>query len=186
MTTPWKPAGEWAGLTVAVLASGPSMTAAVAEALREHKTIAVNYTHRLAPWADMLVGLDANWPKEMREFEGMRVTGIEDPEFDALYIGPQWERVRMAAGREIEVHNSGLAAVRIAARMGAARIILAGFEPSTHRRFFTEEWSEQSPADPYPGVAEGLEQIVAQLRAAGVAVEFYEEPKPARVGIKRG
>ena len=115
MTTTWKITPDWQGQTVAVLASGPNMSQEVADALREHRRIVVNFTHRLAPDADMLVALDGNWPQELRDFAGLRVTGVLDDDLDALYIGPRWERVQMAPGHEIEVHNSGLTAIRIAA-----------------------------------------------------------------------
>jgi hypothetical protein len=176
MTTPWTPAGEWAGQTVAVLASGPSMSAEVAQALREHRTIAVNYTHRLAPWADMLVGMDGNWPREWREFAGWRVCGIEDDTLDAFYVGHMSERVTLAAGHTIDFRNSGLAAIRIAARMGASRIILAGFEPENPRRWHDDEVDSGELV----GVAAGLAQLRAELAAAGVVVEDFQPKRKAK------
>lgn len=173
MTQPWKNDPLWPGATVAVLASGPSMSAEVAEALREHRTIAVNEAIRVAPWADMMLALDANWPQSYREFEGMRLTGVEDESLDAFYIGPRWERVRMSAGCELEIHNSGLAAIRIAAQMGASRIVLAGFDPEKPGHFHEGEVFE------YQGLAEGLRQITAELTARGVSVERFELPQPA-------
>lgn len=182
MTTSWKPNGEWAGATVAVLASGPSMSVEVAQALREHRTIAVNDAARVAPWADMLVALDAlrHWPPEWREFAALRVTGIADEEHDALYAGPRYERVRLASNHEIEIHNSGLAAVRIAAEMGAARIILAGFEPEARRHFYDDEVDTGE----YVGLADGLAAITAELQARGIAVERYAPPPPAGVEVQ--
>jgi len=168
MTTIWKPAGEWQGATVAVLATGPSMSAEVAESLREHKTIAVNLALRLAPWADMLVAMDGNWPQEFRDFEGMRVTGIADEDLDALYIGPRWESVTLGPGHHIEIRNSGIAAVRIAAEMGAAKVIMAGFDfPGSAGHFYDDEVDTGQ----YLGVAEGLSALVAELTASGIEVE---------------
>jgi hypothetical protein len=158
MTILWKPAGEWSGATGAVLASGPSLTAGAADGLRAYRCIAVNHSLDLAPWADMLVALDAGWPKSWRKFKGLRVTGVEDDGLDALYIGHRFERVELAAGQVVEIRNSGLAAVRIAGEMGAARVILAGFD------------ADDSHPD-YPGVAAGLRAIVAELTASGVTVE---------------
>lgn len=173
MTTPWKPDGSWKGATVAVLASGPSMSADVAESLREHRTIAVNHSHRMAPWADMLVALDGNWPQSFREFAGMRVTGVKDDELDALYAGPMYERVQFRPGHAIEIRNSGLSAIRIAAGMGAARIILAGFDyPGVLGHFYDDEVDTGD----YIGLREGLEALTAELRVRGIAVEHYEPP----------
>jgi len=167
MTTTWKITPDWQGQTVAVLASGPNMSQEVADALREHRRIVVNYTHRLAPDADMLVAMDGNWPQEFRDFAGLRVTGVLDDDLDALYIGPRWERVQMEAGRQIEVHNSGLTAIRVAAAMGASRIILAGFAPDTPGHWYDNQ------QDAYTGVAQGLAAIEAELTARGVKVERF-------------
>lgn len=128
MTTPWKPAGEWAGTTVAVLANGKSMNAAVAESLRQYRTIVTDDAVAFAPWADMLVALGGNWSQEKREFAGMRITGVDDDALDALYVGPMSERIQLGAWNEIEVMDSGLAAIRIAVEMGANRVILSGFD----------------------------------------------------------
>ena len=43
------------------------MTEEVADSLRSHRTIAVNYACRLAPWADMLVALDLGDLQELKE-----------------------------------------------------------------------------------------------------------------------
>ena len=171
MTTIWQPSGEWAGKTVAVLASGPNMSADIAKALRKHKTIAVNFAVRAAPWADMLVALDGNWPQELRDFEGIRVTGVADETLDARYIGPQWERVKLGESHEIEIHNSGLSAVRLAARMGASKIILAGFEPEARRHFYDDD---EVDTGEYVGLTLALDALVQELRRAGVTVERYE------------
>jgi len=167
MTTTWKITPDWQGQTVAVLASGPNMSQEVADALREHRRIVVNFTHRLAPDADMLVAMDGNWPKELRDFTGLRVTGVLDDDLDALYIGPRWERVQIAPGHEIEVHNSGLTAIRIAAQMGAARIILAGFDLGTPGHWY------DGVQEAYTGVAQGIAALEAELTARGVKVERF-------------
>lgn len=167
MTKLWKPTELWQGQTVAVLASGPGMNARVAESLRQHRCIAVNHTSRLAPWADMLVSLDGAWSAEFREFAGMRVTGVEDDDLDALYAGPMYEQIELSPGHRIDVRNSGLAAVRIAAAMGASRVILAGFDPEARRRWHDDEVDTGA----YVGIATGLQAIVTELVAAGLQVE---------------
>lgn len=168
MTTFWKPAGEWCGQTVAVMAAGPTMSRALAQSLRRHRTIAVTRAAKLAPWADMLIALDPNWPPEYRAFRGMRVTGVEDGELDALYIGHRSESVMLRPGHIVSLRNSGLMAVRIAAEMGAQRILLAGFAPDVPKYF------DGLSAGPYVGVTEGLRQIAAELSARGVIVERVE------------
>ena len=191
MTTTWQISPEWAGETVAVLGCGPSLTREAVGAVRDHVShvIVVNHAHRLAPWADVLVALDGHWPDEYRQFAGRRVTGIEDPDLDASYIGPRWETVTLRPGHQVEVHNSGLAAVRLAAALGAERILLIGFEPEENRRWYDDEvdTGDRPADDPYTGVAQGLVQITKQLAEQGVTVERWETPSnPPAVAPKKG
>jgi hypothetical protein len=167
----------WAGETVAVLASGPSLTAELAESVREHRCIVVNHSCRMAPWADMLVALDGNWPQEFRDFAGMRVTGVEDEDLDALYIGPSYERITLAPGHVIETRNSGLTAIRIAAAAGAAKILLLGFDPETRGHWYDDGADAQrQDGEPYPGLTAGLNALISELRAGGIVVERIALP----------
>ena len=177
MTTTWKIPPDWQGETVAVLASGPNMSQEVADALREHRRIVVNFTHRLAPDADMLVAMDGNWPQEFRDFAGLRVTGVKDDSLDALYIGPRWERVTLSPVSQIEIHNSGLTAIRIAAEMGASKIIMAGFDPENPRHWYDDE---VDTGNVYTGLSKALEALRAELSAKGVTVEEYAPPVKPR------
>ena len=169
MTKPWQPSGQWAGETVAVLASGPSLTADVVQALSEHHCIAVNLACLLAPDADLLVGLDGNWPTAMRDFAGAKVTAVQDDTLDAFYIGPQWRTVQVAPGHALEITNSGLTAVELAGRLGAARIILAGFDHPHQCGHFYDDVVE-----PYTGLEIAMRELIARLRAQGVTVEYFE------------
>ena len=69
----------WRGQTVAILASGPSMSQAVADRVGEAKVcvVAVNTTVKLAPWADMLYAADDFWivkyEKLAAGFAGLKV-----------------------------------------------------------------------------------------------------------------
>jgi len=128
----WSIPREWAGETVAILASGPSMSQAVADRVRAAgiPSIAVNNTFRLAPWADILYAADSKWwactPDALR-FAGLKVSceGVRG----ALSL-----RNAGKVGYSDEpdcVHtfgNSGAQAIQIAAKAGAARILLLGFD----------------------------------------------------------
>lgn len=125
----WTVPQMWAGQTVAILASGPSMSQAVADQVRCLPTIAINTTYRLAPLATMLYAADPEWwqahPDALR-FGGLKVsvsdvkgvmrlrnsgnTGF-DPDPSALRTGG----------------NSGYQALHIAAHAGAARVLLCGY-----------------------------------------------------------
>jgi hypothetical protein len=159
VTTLWKvPPDLWAGQTVAILASGPSMCQALAESVRGYPCIALNHTARFAPHADMIVALDGISLPKAENFAGLRVTGNDDPESDALYVGQMWERITLGPNNVVEVRNSGLAAIRIAAAAGASKILLVAFEP------------EAAPGV-YPAMIEGLAAIISELRERGVEVE---------------
>lgn len=131
----WSVPRMWDGETVAILASGPSMNQEVADACRIVRTIAVNTTFKLAPWADMLYASDAPWWMHYREevaaFAGLKV-GSQAPHIpvaDLLLLkntgmdgfDPDPSCVR--SGR-----NSGYSAMHVATHAGAKRILLCGFD----------------------------------------------------------
>lgn len=179
MTTPWTITPDWAGETVAVLASGPSMNRATADDLKQFRRIAVNHTFQLAPDADMLVALDLDsklWAAA-KNFSGLRVCGVSSDDIDALYAGQMYQRVEMGPCDVIELHNSGLAAIRIAAAMGAARIVLAGFDPDVPGHFAGRP--EATPGQPqHAALSVGLRALISELRAAGVVVDRYQPATP--------
>jgi hypothetical protein len=132
--------GFWAvprcfeGGTVAVLASGETMSREVADAVRAAgvPAIAINATFRLAPWAWMLYGADQPWwdhkdYRDARHFAGLKVSC--EPVAGVLQIhntgttgfDPDPGCVRTGG-------NSGYQGVHIAAHTGARRILLCGFD----------------------------------------------------------
>lgn len=168
MTTKWAiPADMWAGETVAILGAGPDMTAELAETARGYKTIAVNRAIKFAPWADMFVALDPHHPfweeADNLDFKGLRVLGVEHDDYDALYAGMFYENVQITEGHIIQIRNNALAAIRIAFRAGAKKIILLGFDP--------ERYEETHAHTGFYGLKQGLEQIISEFRAAGVEIE---------------
>lgn len=184
MTTPWTiPPDLFAGQTVAILGAGPDMSAELAETARGHKTIAVNRAVKFAPWADMFVALDPHHPfwedADNVGFRGIRICGIEC-DIDALYPGMLYERVEIAPGHVIDIRNNALAAIRIAARGGAKKIILLGFDP--------ERYEEIHAHTGFRGLVQGLEQITAELRSKGIEIERIDSAnqfpgtRPARRG----
>lgn len=134
MTTAWKVPPMWRGRTVAVLASGPSMSLQVATlARRAGAAVAVNDTYRLAPWADVLYGADADWWRrnpQARDFPGLKVCA------DDSLLWPEVLNLRHTGKSGFDPDptcirsggNSGYQAVHVAAQAGAARILLCGFD----------------------------------------------------------
>ena len=183
MTTIWNPDGIWQGETVAILGAGPDMTAELAATAKGHKTIAVNRAVKFAPWADMFVALDPHHPfweeADRLGFAGLRVCGVEC-DYDALYAGMFYETVQMAEGHTLQIRNNALAALRIAARAGAKKIILLGFDPV--------RYEEVHAHTGFAGLVQGLAQITAELRANGIEIEQIDskDQKPGTSALRRG
>lgn len=131
--TLWSVPRMWPGKTVAILASGPGMSAEIAAAVRQSNLpcIAINDTYRLAPFADMLYGADSEWWEHRRgvpEFSGIKVCC----QFTVLGVlvlkhtgtsGFDDNPAHVRTGS-----NSGYQAVHIAVHAGASRVLLFGFD----------------------------------------------------------
>ena len=153
----WKIPPMWAGRTVAVLASGPGLTASVAEEIRAAgvPAIVVNTSFRRAPWADLLYAADVPWwlhpeHRDAHAFAGLRVTIGTTPEAEGLRPGTvQVLRQAGVVGWSDAVDelytlgNSGAQALQIAIKAGAARVLLAGFD---FTRDFGAHWHGDHPA----------------------------------------
>lgn len=173
MTYPLEITPIWQGKTVAVLASGQSLTQDLADTVKDLPRIAVRRACRLARDADFVLALDGppnfGFWDESEGLPGTRVCGVEC-DLDAAYLNLPHEAVTLAPGHTIQMRNNGLAAIRLAALLGAECILLLGFDPPPFRHFYDDvdaDW------DQYPGLAVGLAALVAELQAHGVAVEFH-------------
>jgi hypothetical protein len=122
----------WQGQTVGVLASGSSMTAAAADAVRAAgvPAIAINTTFRLAPWAAMLYAADAAWWQQTpgaMAFAGLKVT-MEDVR-GVHRIGRAGTVGYTDDTAVLHTYsNSGAQAIQVAAKAGARRILLLGMD----------------------------------------------------------
>ena len=134
----WTAPRLWPGETVCCLGSGPSLTAAQCERARGRaRVIACNDSWRLAPWADVLYGCDWRWWRKhagVPAFAGVKVTisnslghlddypdinVIENTGTEGLDTRPNGIRT----GR-----NSGYQAINLAVHMGAALVVLLGYD----------------------------------------------------------
>lgn len=122
----------WPGATVAVLASGPSMSQDAGDAVRAARlpAIAINTTFRLAPWADMLYAADSAWWQHTPgalAFAGEKVT-MEEVR-GVHRIGRAGKTGYSDNPAELHTYgNSGAQAIQIAAKAGAARILVVGMD----------------------------------------------------------
>jgi hypothetical protein len=147
------------------------------------RVIAVKDAVRLAPWADVLYacGSDAGrwWPTygpTLQDFAGLRftldpaaaawATALKQTGFSGLETDPHGLRT----GK-----NSGYQAINLAVHLGAARIVLLGYDlqqgPKGEQRWFgshpwqTRPWSELGHA-----MLPLFETLVEPLAKAGVTV----------------
>lgn len=169
----------WPGETVVCIASGPSLTPEDVNFVRgKARVIVVNTTYKLAPWADVLYACDDRWwrwergaptftglkfalTKRSAEWPGVRVlqkTGIE-----GLEVNP----VALRTGA-----NGGYQAMNLAVHLGAARIVLLGYDMQTGDRG-REHWHEDHPnrsTSPYATFVRYFGSIVEPLRALNIEV----------------
>lgn len=172
MAIKFNPDGIWQGETVAIIGAGPDMSADLAIKAKDHKTIVVNRAIKFAPWADMFVALDPHHPfwESAEDFKGFKIIGVDVDDYDnALYCGMLYERVTFEDGSIREIRNNALAAIRIAYKAGAKKIILLGFDP--------ERYEEVHAHTGFSGLKQGLEQIINELRSNGVEVERIDSEK---------
>lgn len=114
------------------MASGPSMSAEIADMVCGLPAIVTNSTFRLAPWAWMLYAADAAWwnhpsNKDAQDFAGLKVS-VERAH------GVHWIKHAGRIGYSDDptcihsVGNSGAQAIQIAMKSGAKKVILCGFD----------------------------------------------------------
>lgn len=132
MSDAWRMPVLWPGATVAILASGPSMSREAAEQVRAAglPAIAINNTFQLAPWAAMLYAADPEWWHRMpaaHDFAGLKVSvwpvkGVSCVTVTGL------DGIDMTPGCVRTGGNSGYQALQLAMQGGARRVLLLGFD----------------------------------------------------------
>lgn len=145
----------------AVLATGPSMSQAVADAVRGRcAVVAVSDAHKLAPWADAMASTDRAWwcahPEALefagRKFTTAQVEGVERIPFE----GP------ITTGS-----NSGLLACHVAVKLGATRILLCGFDMKGAHFFGPHP---EPLKNTKPGRFEAFQEQFRRFRPRGVEI----------------
>ena len=167
--------------TVAVFASGPSITPHAVDLVRAAgiPAVAINTTHRLAPWAWALYAADTEWWLHPENIDAFAFRGLK---ISCQAVAPAVFELRDAGSVGYEdaqdcVHtykNSGAQAIQIAAKSGAARILLLGFD--MHRRN-GDHWHGLHPAglrNTHEGVYQKFcaqfSELAPHLSARGVDV----------------
>lgn len=167
----------WPGETVVCLATGPSLCAEDVDYCRGRaRVIAVKDAIRLAPWADVLYAAGADrssWYQlhgDRLNFSGLAYT--VDPD------AAKWAQVLQHTGTTgLDLNpsalcrgkNSGYQAINLAVHLGAARIVLLGYDMQEHDgvdHFFGPR--ERRP--PYAAFIPMFETLLAPLAALGIAI----------------
>ena len=156
MATRWSVPKMWRGETVAVMATGPSMSKAIADEVLDSgiATIVINDNYRIAPWADMLYAADSCWwnvhAQEALNFKGIKVTCHES----TVYKAVNWLRQSGVEGYDPDPKmirtggNSGYQAVHVAIQAGAKRIVLLGFDMGGSGHWFGKHKPPLRNTDP--------------------------------------
>ena len=135
---------DWSGATVAVLASGPSMSQEVADAIRSLRTklraIVINNTYQLYKDANILLAADHAWwgvHNGAPDFLGVKVTvdrqGAVDCNMDRFH-DVRYLTVTGASGFDPTPgcvrtgSNSAYQALHLAMSLGASKVLLFGLD----------------------------------------------------------
>lgn len=177
----------WPNATVVILASGPSLTAEDVDFVRgKARVIAINDTHRLAPWADVLYSSDRMWwpsHQGVPSFAGRKFgIGSKVGFYNPFNRYPDITVLRNTGytGLELQPHglrngeNSGYAAINLAVHFGASRIVLLGYDMARRNgqvHFFGRHVGMNNPTDAVlAGYRRHFLTLVEPLKAIGVEI----------------
>lgn len=144
----WAVPPLWEGKTVAILASGPSLTPAVAAAVAHLPRVVVSDNFRIAPDADLLYAADVEWwaqNPDALDFKGLKVTiGDANP-------WPQILRMRDTGpiGFDPSLNclrnggNSGYQALHLVMHSRPDRVLLCGYDMHAKNGY---HWFGKHPA----------------------------------------
>jgi hypothetical protein len=113
---------------VFLLGGGASLTQTIADKVRGRNTIAINSTARLAPWADVLFFADYDWFRDHRPIVDPWPGKVITTSRQAHKALPRKLQLIEPPIVQDKVLTAGHHAVDMAIAMGAARIILLGFD----------------------------------------------------------
>jgi hypothetical protein len=183
----------WPGETFAVIGGGSSLTAADCAyvrgkarvvAIKEAAVCSLPHITPPAPWADVLYAADAKWWKFEQGapgFAGLKY-GIEQEPGVTQRDWPGVQILRNTGSEGLELdpsglktgYNSGAQAINLAVHLGAAKIVLLGFDCwrglSGQQNWFGPHPAHIDSSTVYPVFLQGFASMVDPLKAAGVSV----------------
>lgn len=173
----------WPGETLVCIGTGPSLTQADVDRVRGRaRVIAINDAVDLAPWADVLYSSDQQWWRRREgapRFVGLKF-GITARKGDRHSPCPKYVDVKIVGnsgphgldtdpGGLRHGQNSGYAAINLAVHLGAARILLLGYNlgPVGRRMHFNGRPASGASYDKF---ARAFDTLVQPLKQLGVEV----------------
>jgi hypothetical protein len=170
----------WPGETVVCIGSGPSLTQEDVDACRGRRVIAIKNAVEMAPWADVLYGSGSDacgrtwWSREGPRlvFGGLRYALDHEARHWASILamdttnGLALDPSRLALGG-----HSGYQAINLAVHLGAARVVLLGYDMQAtggKEHFFGPHPHGVPP--PFAHFVQCFPAIVDPLQQAGVEV----------------
>ena len=168
------------GKTVAVLASGPSLTKELADSVKHLPRICARRAVRMAPDADMIIAMD-EYPNEgfwdeLGDFKGVKICGANDPRTDAIYVPFPAEMFQTDKAVKF-IFNNGIAAIRLAVMTGASEILLLGFDPLKRGTFYDDEDQGPNGEVLYEGLDIILQNVIEELRSKGIIIRGIKQLK---------
>jgi hypothetical protein len=167
------PVDLWRGERCFILGGGASLTAEIAERVRGHgKTIVLNSTARIAPWADALFFHDYPWFRDHRPvvdtFAGMVITSSERAVKYKTWYEKTWARPPIVQAKPL---SSGHHAVDIAVALGCKSIVLLGYDCRlVDGRSHNHGDYNDGKGRAYPVFLPMWKEYPARVAAAGVTV----------------
>lgn len=176
----------WPGETVVLIGGGSSLALSDVTYCRDKaKVIAIKEAYLLAPWADGLYAAEQKWWRHYDgapTFHGLKYA-IEHDETIETAEWSAWPDVQVlrntgTEGLELDPtglrtgFNSGYQALGLATHLGAAKVVLLGFDcwsgPDGQQNWFGRH-PNHLPS-PYPLFLQAFASISEPLKAAGVEV----------------
>lgn len=171
----------WPGATVVCIGTGPSLTPEdVAYCQGKARVLAIKHAIDLAPWADVLYSCGSDtgkwWQRNgarVQDFAGLRYTLDEKAAPWAQVLtntgtsGLETDPGGLRTGR-----NSGYQAINLAVHLGAARIVLLGYDMAPDAKgqdhYFGQHW--HGSRVPFGAFVDLFATLLEPLKALGIAV----------------
>lgn len=192
---------DWSGEAALIVATGTSAAGEPLDAFKGRcRCIVIKSSWRLAPWADVLYGLDRGWwlaNNGCPEFKGLKVSpsptacriyGLREVRLKTRAEVLTKEMGVLGCGLKTGGGHSGFQAINLAVQFGAKRLLLVGFDMHINGR---AHWHQD-----YRGVAkpdqgrietwrEALDECAQQFTALGVEIINCSRDSALRAYPKR-